>query len=58
MKVQNKLIPKNELWLYRDGNSEALDKAIEWAESNPRRENFDEIEGIVEGDGADSVCAI
>ena len=50
MTLQNKIIPKNELWLYRDGNSEALDKAIEWAESNPRRENFDEIAEVIEGE--------
>ena len=48
MTLQNKLIPKNELWLYRDGNSEALDKAIQWAETHARHENFDEIEKMIE----------
>ncbi len=36
-------IPKNELWLYTGDNMARLDKSIEWAESNPRRDNFDEI---------------
>ncbi len=36
-------IPKNELWLYAGDNMARLNKSIEWAESNPRRDNFDEI---------------
>ena len=49
MKMQeNTVIPDNELWLYKGRNSEALDKAIKWAESHARRENFDEIEKMIE----------
>ncbi len=36
-------IPESELWLYRSDNMARLNKSIEWAESNPRRDNFDEI---------------
>ncbi len=36
-------IPESELWLYSGDNLARLNKSIEWAESNPRRDNFDEI---------------
>jgi len=39
----DKFIPDSEKWLYAENNIERLDKAIKWAESNPRRDNFDEI---------------
>ena len=45
-----RFIPDNERWLYKGRNSEALDKGIQWAESHPRRENFDEIEKAIENE--------
>ena len=36
-------IPESELWLYSGDNMARLNKSIEWAESNPRRDNFEEI---------------
>ena len=45
-----KFIPDNEQWLYAGNNEEHLDKAIKWAESNPRRDNFQEIVDAVEND--------
>jgi uncharacterized membrane protein len=36
-------IPDNERWLHTEARIKSLDKAIEWAENNPRRDNFDEI---------------
>ena len=37
------VIPESELWLYKADNMNKIDKSIEWVESNPRRDNFDEI---------------
>jgi hypothetical protein len=37
------VIPENELWLYKADNINKINKSIEWIESNPRRDNFDEI---------------
>lgn len=37
------VIPESELWLYGKDNMARLNKSIEWAESNPRRDNFEEI---------------
>lgn len=37
------VIPKNEMWLHRGDNLAKINKSIEWIESNPRRDNFDEI---------------
>ena len=37
------VIPESELWLYRADNMNRVDKSISWAESNSRRDNFDEI---------------
>ena len=36
-------IPESEMWLYQGDNMARLNKSIEWTESNPRRDNFDEI---------------
>ncbi len=41
-------IPDNERWLYTEANLKRLDKAIQWAENTPRRDNFDEISDRVE----------
>ena len=43
-------IPNDELWLYRNGNSQSLDQSIRWSESHKRRENFDEIAKVIEGE--------
>jgi hypothetical protein len=43
-------IPDSELWLYKNNNIEALNKAIAWAETHERRDNFDEIVSIIEND--------
>jgi len=48
--VNKPIIPENERWLYQRGNIENLDKAIEWSESHPRRDNFDEIAEMIEKD--------
>ncbi len=37
------VIPESELWLYTPDNLNRMDKSIHWAESNKRRDNFDEI---------------
>ncbi|HJD55618.1 MAG TPA: hypothetical protein LFW21_03045 [Rickettsia endosymbiont of Pyrocoelia pectoralis] len=39
----DKSIPDNEMWLYNKNNNEIINKAIKWAETNERRENFEEI---------------
>jgi hypothetical protein len=44
-------IPDNERWLHTKENMETLNKAIQWAENNQRRDNFDEIAKRVENDG-------
>ena len=41
-------IPKNERWLYQGDNLKNLDEAIEWSESHPRRDDFDEIAENIE----------
>ena len=41
-------IPENERWLYQGDNLKNLDEAIEWSESHPRRDNFDEIAKKIE----------
>lgn len=45
-----KFIPDNEQWLYADSSMERLNNAIEWAEKNPRRDNFQEIVDAIEND--------
>lgn len=35
-------IPDSENWLYRNGNETKVDKALEWAENNKAKDNFDE----------------
>ncbi len=44
-------IPDNERWLYTKDNLKGLDEAIAWAESHPRRDNFDEIAERIEKNG-------
>ena len=43
-------IPDNERWLHNKNNIETLEKAINWAETTKRNENFDLIESAVEND--------
>jgi hypothetical protein len=43
-------IPDSERWLYTARNEEKLDKAIKWAESTARRDNFDDIANSIEND--------
>lgn len=43
-----KFIPDNEMWLYEDNNLAKMNQAIEWTESNPRRENFDQIANMIQ----------
>jgi hypothetical protein len=38
-----RFVPDSERWLHTEKNTEELDKAVKWAESTPRRDNFDEI---------------
>ncbi|ABE04663.1 hypothetical protein BA173_06670 [Rickettsia sp. MEAM1 (Bemisia tabaci)] len=45
-----KFIPDNEMWLYNKNNNEIIDRAIKWAETNKRHENFDEIVDLVQND--------
>jgi hypothetical protein len=42
-----KFISDNEMWLYEDNNLAKMNQAVKWAESNPRRENFDEIANMI-----------
>lgn len=43
-------IPDNERWLYNKHNIETLEKAIKWAETTKRHENFDSIKSTIEND--------
>jgi hypothetical protein len=43
-----KFIPDNEMWLYEDNNLAKMNQAVEWTESNPRRENFDQIANMIQ----------
>ena len=38
-----KFIPDNEKWLYQGDNLERLEKALEWATTHERQNNFEEI---------------
>ncbi len=49
--VNKPIIPENERWLYQEDNIKNLDEAIEWSESHPRRDNFDEIAKKIENSG-------
>lgn len=49
--VNKPIIPENECWLYQAENLKNLDEAIEWSESHPRRDNFDEIAKKIENSG-------
>lgn len=35
-------IPDSQAWLYKDGNLEKMERAIEWASKTPPQDNFDE----------------
>ena len=41
-------IPDNEHWLHTAENKKQLDKAIRWAETTPRHDNFNDIVAKVE----------
>jgi len=43
-------VPDNEKWIHTKENSERIDKAIKWAESTTRHDNFDEIQAKIESD--------
>jgi hypothetical protein len=43
-------IPDDEKWLYSKQNIATLRKAIQWAETNKRKDNFDEIKAAIEND--------
>lgn len=45
-----RFVPDNEKWLYSENNMKQLDKAIKWAESTTRRDNFEEIVSTIEND--------
>jgi hypothetical protein len=47
---KGKFIPDNELWLYESDNLKRLRGAVKWAKSHKRRENFEEIEKVIEND--------
>lgn len=38
-----KFVPDSEKWLHRDDNLSKLDRAIEWAEENEPKDNFDQL---------------
>ncbi len=38
-----KFIPDNEKWLYEGDNLQRLEKALEWATTHERQNNFEEI---------------
>lgn len=40
---RGKFIPNNERWLYEGDNLERLEKALEWATTHERQDNFEEI---------------
>lgn len=43
-------IPESEKWLYEGKNLLKLEKALEWAEKNKPKDNFDELaQGIESG---------
>ncbi len=44
-------IPDNEHWLHTAAHLKKLDKAIQWAETHTRRDNFDEIAEAIEKNG-------
>ena len=43
-------IPDSERWLHKEGHSSKLSKALEWAEKNPPKDNFDRL---IKGIGSD-----
>ncbi len=46
--VNRPIIPENERWLYQSDNLKNIDEALEWSESHPRQDNFDEIAKKIE----------
>lgn len=46
--IDKGFIPDNERWLYTETNLKNLDAAIQWSESHPRRDNFDELAELIE----------
>lgn len=44
-------IPDSEKWLYQDNNLSKLDKALEWAEKNPPKDNFNKLAKDIENGG-------
>ena len=46
--VKKPIIPENERWLYQGDNLKNIDEALEWSESHPRQDNFDEIAKKIE----------
>lgn len=36
-------IPDSEKWLYQDDNEAKLDRALEWAEKNEPKDNFEQL---------------
>lgn len=45
-----RFVPENEKWLHEPNTKAALDRAIEWAESNPPSEtDLDELEARLKG---------
>ncbi len=36
-------IPDTEKWLYQGSNLSKLDRALDWIEKNPPKDNFDEL---------------
>ena len=38
-----KFVPDSEKWLHQTKHLSKLDKALEWAEKNPPKDNFDQL---------------
>jgi len=43
-------IPDSEKWLYQNNAAAKLDRAIEWAKTNPPKSNFDKVIKSLEND--------
>jgi len=41
-------IPDTEKWLYQGNHMSKLEKALEWAEKNPPKDNFDKVAKDIE----------
>ena len=44
---KGRFIPNNERWLYEGDNLERLEKALKWATTHERSENFEEIKKLI-----------